>query len=332
MRDDEFCQMFLYSLINLVGFLLSTIFLTSLYNIKSQYKLLKDVSVSLSKDMESYENSYIAIAVLFSFDFFGFLAFMIIIMLLIKEMKVDKMEEKNAETNKKNEEVEVVNSEERLNNNNNNNKSETPNDGVIDIGFKQIQTKTMIKIMLFLFVFVQIVFLFEIIVLTAYHSVASDLEEDLEKEGFNGKYFTKIYRDLMIVGYIFLFLFIVYDLYTVIVVLKCGQKEAERDDNEKIVDCGCCERCIINCCSKMENAFAKCIDAEVKKRKGGQKEKNEGIINDLKKYRDQLNNLNIKIRNKEFVSNNEMETLNLYKSGDASPTMSTKKIKVTTKK
>ena len=40
MKDDDFCQMFLYSLINLICFLLKVIFLTAMYNVRSQVKLL----------------------------------------------------------------------------------------------------------------------------------------------------------------------------------------------------------------------------------------------------------------------------------------------------
>ena len=65
MEDDEFCQMFLYTLINLICFLLSTINLTCLYNVNSQIKILRIESAS---KYESYRNSYTAISVLFTFD------------------------------------------------------------------------------------------------------------------------------------------------------------------------------------------------------------------------------------------------------------------------
>lgn len=40
MNDNDFCQMFFYSLINLICFLLNVIYLTTLFNVRSQYKLL----------------------------------------------------------------------------------------------------------------------------------------------------------------------------------------------------------------------------------------------------------------------------------------------------
>ena len=68
MRDDDFCQMFLYSLINLVCFLLNVIYLASLFNIRSQTKLLGiDKIVDYLEysnlddegiDLVIYENSY----------------------------------------------------------------------------------------------------------------------------------------------------------------------------------------------------------------------------------------------------------------------------------
>ena len=91
MKDDDFCQMLLYSLINLICFLLTVIFLTALYNVRSQLKLLHlDVWSEYYTDLEMYQNSYTATATLFAFNFLGFVGFMGVLLLLIKKMKVNK--------------------------------------------------------------------------------------------------------------------------------------------------------------------------------------------------------------------------------------------------
>jgi hypothetical protein len=91
MKDDDFCQMLLYSLINLICFLLTVIFLTSLYNVRSQLKLLRiDIWSKYNSDLEMYQNSYTATATLFAFNFLGFVGFMGVLLLLIKKIKVNR--------------------------------------------------------------------------------------------------------------------------------------------------------------------------------------------------------------------------------------------------
>ena len=97
MEEKKFFQLFLYSLVNLVSFLLSVIFLTSLYNVRSQTKLI-GIDKRLERDYHedekyrSYGNSYVGIAVLFTFCFFGFFGFMVILMMLVKQYKIDNLD------------------------------------------------------------------------------------------------------------------------------------------------------------------------------------------------------------------------------------------------
>ena len=89
MKDDDFCQMLLYSLINLICFLLTVIFLTALYNVHSQLKLLHlDVLSEYYSDLEMYQNSYTATATLFAFNFLGFVGFMGVLLLLINKNQI----------------------------------------------------------------------------------------------------------------------------------------------------------------------------------------------------------------------------------------------------
>jgi hypothetical protein len=100
MKDKDFCLMFLYSLINLVCFLLNVIYLTSLFNVRSQTKLLgidniKDYDFDdddFRSDLDIYQNSYTATATLFAFNFLGFLGFMIVLILLINKIKVNRID------------------------------------------------------------------------------------------------------------------------------------------------------------------------------------------------------------------------------------------------
>ena len=57
MEDREFIIHFLITLITLVCFLLSSVFMTSLYNIRSQAKLIGIISTG--DDLIDYSNSYI---------------------------------------------------------------------------------------------------------------------------------------------------------------------------------------------------------------------------------------------------------------------------------
>ena len=169
MEEDKFCQLFLYSLINLICFLLATIFLTTLYNIKSQLILLH-----LSKSLQtSYNNSYSAIAALFTFEFLGFFVFMIIIMVLIKKIKVNKVEFNRFRINKnvniaQNQNQNDINTDERLEaeNNININNNYTINENNDDNENSTISNLE--KATLALFIYCQIIYLIEVIVLTAY--------------------------------------------------------------------------------------------------------------------------------------------------------------------
>ena len=149
--------------------------------------------------------------------------------------------------------------EERLNNNNGTNNNKNDEEDVDDC---------FLKLMLYIFSFCQLLFFLEVIILTVYQIKSKDLQADLEKEiktlNFDKKYFTRIYRDLIIVGYIFLFIFVVYDLYTLILVYKCGrriktEKNNNNDNNMENLEqhkyCSFFSDCLLECCLNMANFF-----------------------------------------------------------------------------
>ena len=335
MKDDDFCQMLLYSLINLICFLLTVIFLTALYNVRSQLKLLHlDVRSEYYTDLEMYQNSYTATATLFAFNFLGFVGFMGVLLLLINKMKVNQS---NYESNNMRE-VSIhqqngdVRTDERMGN------TGTIENTALNRYKPEEDHQKILKAMLIFFLFSQFVFLIEVIVITVYHSKSSDLESDQGLGSLKSelKYFTKIYRDLIIVGYIFLVIFIVFDLYTIILVTKCGKRlKFEHNDMENLDKhkyCDCFSVCLTNCCEKMAEIFNKC-EREDDNNEGKLKDrlkKLEEKYKELNDYSEKLKQLNENIsKNKTMDSiNTELENLNLPKSEVA---MITQRIEISTK-
>ena len=314
MVEDKFCQLFLYSLINLICFLLATIFLTTLYNIKSQLILLH-----LSQKLQtSYNNSYSAIAALFTFEFLGFFVFMIIIMILIKKIKVNKVEFNRFRINKnvniaQNQNQNDINTDERLEaeNNININNNYTINENNDDNENSTISNLE--KATLALFIYCQIIYLIEVIVLTAYFTKSKDLEIEFNKKE-DGEYFTKRYRDLMIVGYIFLFIFILFDLFTILIITKCGinpetEEERREQENQKRRYCEFCSKCIAEACYNMAKKFRNCIKTkeEINKEIQDLEKKSE----ELEIYRHKLEIINNKLKENRRVTGDDLEELHL---------------------
>jgi hypothetical protein len=364
MEEKKFFQLFLYSLVNLVSFLLSVIFLTSLYNVRSQTKLigidllLDEESYFYSKDFEkfrSYGNSYVGIAVLFTFCFFGFFGFMVILMLLVKQYKIDNLDRERMRKIHANPTKSENNVDSKDNNNNNDNNK--GNNGTYEnseerpVNYVQVSVSnvyledsssispdTLRKIMIFFYIYCQGIYLIEVMVLTAYLSVSKDLEKDVFQQfRRDGKYFTRIYRDLVIVGYVFLFLFLVFDLYTLI--LACGRNRRKKksirkpdifhEDTE--VFCLFFSNCITKCCEKMGTAFSNCEretenDEEKLKEILAELDKN---IEDLENYLKNLEDLNQKIENKRTVGKDELEKLNLPTADNS---METERFNIGTRK
>ena len=275
----------------------------------------------------SYENSYLAIAVLFSICLLDFFGFMITLLISINDYKIEREnKERDNEINKGYpNEFGNPNSEERLNNNNlnlnmnmnrNMNMNFYPNQNMNNMNNSNGEDPNAVrkrKAMMAFFIIGQIDYLIEIIVLTVYHSKAGSLEKDLfESIEENGEYFTKIYRDLIIVGYIFLFIFIVFDLFTLVIACNAGERERRQNLNNvesgesiKIVEnevqakkeqkndiaenktentvkqkdekdddryCEFFSNCIIGCCERMAEAFLNCQREDQKNKKYFEKE------------------------------------------------------------
>ena len=138
-------------------------------------------------------------------------------------------------------------------------------------------------------------------------------------------------------GYIFIVVFIILDLYLSILNFKCGKRvKFERNDMENLDEhkyCDCFSDCITNCCEKMADIFNKCErenednEDELNKRLENLKKKYE----ELNEYCDNLRKLNEDIKNKKDIDsiNTDLEKLNLPRSETV---MITQRIEVTTKK
>ena len=222
-----------------------------------------------------------------------------------------------------------INTDERIANSGNTRNSNS-DDKIEDIN-------KLLKFMLFFFLFSQFIFLIELIVVSVYHNKSSDFEGITKFKTYNLDYFTKIYRDLMIVGYIFFVIFILFDLYTIILVTKCGRRVELRQDNMEDLEnqkyCDCFSDCLINCCGKMGDIFHGCeregdesIDALKKKL-----EKLKEQYDELNKYSEKLKRLNDNIKNNNSLAsiNTGLEELNLPRSNIS---LATRKIEIKTKK
>jgi hypothetical protein len=281
-----------------------------------------------------YQNSYTATATLFAFNFLGFVGFMGVLLLLINKMKVNKSDYESNNMREVNihQQNGDVRTDERMGN------TGTIENTALNRYKPEEDHQKILKAMLIFFLFSQFVFLIEVIVITVYHSKSSDLESD-QGLGYSQSelnYFTKIYRDLIIVGYIFLVIFIVFDLYTIILVTKCGKRlKFEQNDMENLDKhkyCDCFSVCLTNCCEKMATIFNKCEredenNEEVLKERLKKLEEKYKELND---YSEKLKTLNENIsKNKTMDSiNTELENLNLPKSEVA---MITQRIEISTK-
>ena len=85
MKVENFCKLFIFSILNLTCFLLSVIFLTSSYN-------LQDQSYFIKCEYNTFNNQYAGIATLFSFNLIAFIVFTTALVIIIKK---DKMESEN---------------------------------------------------------------------------------------------------------------------------------------------------------------------------------------------------------------------------------------------
>ena len=99
MDTNEFCKFLIISIINLVAYLLSIIFLTSVYNIKDQCKIN-----FINCPRKTYKSHYSAISACFSFETISFALYLVSLIYFIfiwenREENIEENKEKNKENN-----------------------------------------------------------------------------------------------------------------------------------------------------------------------------------------------------------------------------------------
>ena len=325
MKVANFCKIFIFSTLNLICYLLSVIFITATNNIK---------------DLES-SSHYTGIAVLFSFITIGLIFYTIILLILIKKVKIDKENLNNSTSNINTEnkiEIENEKNESKIIQYNIQNEDENTNPKEIKIQnyysdrekmensspstnpslednpfIKEeedpLETDNSLKFLMTLllssFIICQILYVVELIVLSVFHH-----------QSLSEKITTKIYRDLIIVGYIFLFILIIFYIVLLIFYDKCG--ESGRKRLERLRFCKICDDCIIAGCKKCTEIFKTMTDEEFyqyienkKKNLKGTNEQKEVYINDLQTYKNDLYDLNDLVK-RHISCEDELNKLNLF--------------------
>ena len=333
MKEENFCKLFIFALLNLTCFLLSTVFLTSTYNIKDQsyFLLCHDSEIIYKK----YVNHYKGISALFSLNLLSFLAFFIALIILIKKDKMDSENEYqdfinnynfnnnfNIEINQINfnynnnnilnfESERVIGYDNNNNNQNNQRRQREQEDSIIQ------QNKDIVITIIISFILCQIFYAIELFVLSSYHYKSKNFEKEYKCEQI--KDLTNIYTALIVIGYIFLFIYIIFYIYLLILYNKFGESAKTRLDNfTKSKYCECCNNCIIKGCQKCTECFKSKTDEELEQDNRFNRERIQQsteqkleYIRQLEVYKQNLENINSRIANNENINDNELKRLNL---------------------
>ena len=324
MKAENFCKLFIFALLNLTCFLLSTIFLTSTYNINDQsYFLNCDERIAINL---KYFKHYQGICALFSFSLFSFITFVFALIILIKKDKMDSENELsnyltieinqidiNFNNNNNNLESERVIG---FNNNNNNNQNKQIEEEEEDKIIKE--NKGLMNTIIISFAFSQIFYAIELFVLSSFHYKSKNFEKEYKCTEI--KELTSIYTALLVVGYIFLFIYIIFYIYLLILYNKLGKSAKNRLDrftSSKYCEClsDCiekgCEKCTECCKSKTDEEIEKDNRINAERLQQSNEQKLE-YLKKLEKYKKDLEELNTKIKNGNS-NDNEITSLNLIK-------------------
>ena len=351
MEDSQFILQFLNSIITLICFLLNVIFMTALYNVRSQAKIfglivdenekksnydyydyddVVDLYNSYSRYVPnvdkfvSYENSYLAIAVLFSICLLDFFGFMITLLISINDYKIEREnKERDNEINKGYpNEFGNPNSEERLNNNNlnlnmnmnrNMNMNFYPNSNMNNMNNSNGEDPNAVrkrKAMMAFFIIDQIFIVFDLFTLV----IACNAGERERRQNLNnvesGESIKIVENEVQAKK----------EQKNDIAENKTENTIKIKNENENNDDryCEFFSNCIIGCCERMAEAFLNCQREDQKNKKYFEKEiiKLDKNIEDLEQYLKDLNDLNSKIEKKQKLNGNEMEKLHLPRCDD----------------
>ena len=318
MKTENFCKIFILSLISFISFFISTIFLTSVYNVKSQsyYCFLYRIAIN-KEEKNRYSSYYAGIAALYSFILISLVIFTLGLILLIKRDKIDQENNDRYEND-----FRIITIAQNNNNNINNqiqssDRENYPRDG--DNNNEQDsfdEFKIARNILIYSFIAIQIFYFTELIVISAFHTksknIVDNYKNELDKDSFDYlDYLTTIITILIIVGYCFFFIFIIFYFYLLIlfnILPGTSKKKLEKCTNSSYFKC--LNDCIERGCEKFANCL-KPSEMQIEEDELIDNERRNEIINKLTRYKDELRNFNNNIRN-ENERQNELIRLNLY--------------------
>ena len=318
MKTENFCKIFILSLISFISFFISTIFLTSVYNVKSQSYYCFLYRIISNEEKKRYSSYYSGIAALYSFILISLVIFTLGLIFLIKR---DKIDQENNDGNEN--DLRIINIAQNNNNINNqiqsserdnyignsdNNNSNNEKDSFDEFKIAR-------NILIYSFIAIQIFYFIELIVISAFHTKSKNIVDNyknkLDKDYFDYlDYLTTIIIILIIVGYSFFFVFIIFYFYLLIlfnILPGTSKKRLEKCINSAY--CKCLNDCIERSCEK----FAKCLKPSEMQIEDEliDNENNQEIINKLTRYKNELREFNNNIRNYNETQG-ELTRLNLY--------------------
>ena len=301
MENIKFFKTVIYSIINLLGYLLSISFLSSLYYIKilSFYFNNDDEKEILNKQYKNIETTFI----FHTFFFLGFIA-NLFIMIYINNSNISKRENKNNNNNNSNSTKRNINN---WRNNNLNNKNfndltsknhfdnETNNDvGSNDINIQNNNINITINsnsneqkcykineiIMLIIFITCQFFYLLHLILISNNLRIFKDKIRNIFERK---KFVIGIFKDILISGYIFFVIFLVIGIWVSIL------------SPQRL---NCLPNLNTETCGFLDNYFDRCIKYSPEKLRQD-KIKNDEVIKNLTLKKENLEN---EIRNQNLYS------------------------------
>ena len=130
-----------------------------------------------------------------------------------------------------------------------------------DILDTEDSAKCLMNILLTSFIICQVLYFIELIVLSAFHGKSKSMEKSNDPL-CEYSYSTRVYRDLIIVGYIFFFILIIFYIILLIFYDKLGDSVRNRLENLRF--CKICDDCIIAGCKNCTEIFKTMSDEELK--------------------------------------------------------------------
>lgn len=323
MKAENFCKIFILSLLSFISFLISTVFLTSLNNIKSQslFFYIYNTYGFKKDDYKVYSSYYNGIASLFSFILISFLLFAGGLVYLIK---VDKMDSENNAI-----EIRVIGNNNRNNQIQSSERISPYNNSLDDVSnsndintqpdsFEQYKVPK--YILIYSFIVNHFLYLIELIVICVLHQKSRNIVNYYKEritlrstESFDDlEFLTNIILILIIVGYAFFFIFIIFYFYLLVLFGIFSGGRRQNIDGLTSIYCKCISDCIENNCNKCADCLSPNSSTQSTNDENNTIEEKTRIIYTLTEYKDKLKELNTDLAHGAVINENELIDLNLY--------------------